>query len=296
MNKKMKIIIISILMLLAPVVVMFFSFESEPLETLVAFVCGGSCFLGFCLLSLILIGFYDEDKNKSIHSSSIYKDNIDKDGNKLSYWKIIRGNLLILFIPTFLSTIMILFEGISFLKSCFSFYFIAIIAFIFMTFVCGKENFKRVVLVNSIMSIIIIILNFMPIPYDMGKDIIETNVFVNKMKNYGFYIEQVNELDNIDVMNSDVYFASKDNINVYYVVSDNNQISKRIYDSLDDLFSVCPYGGYESINGYNIRRGCEDPDYLKNFSRVKNTVLYFDTNDENREFVKDLLIEFGYNY
>ena len=151
MSEKVKRIIISILMILSPAITIFLSFEDEQLDMILALVVAAIFFLGACLLGLTLCGFYEKQDNKMENVTIVYEKSIKKKGNELTYWEIIRGNLLILGIPTFLVFSMALLEGMYILENAITFYFLGFIACAFFLFVCGKENIKRVLFVDIIM-------------------------------------------------------------------------------------------------------------------------------------------------
>lgn len=287
-SKKVKFIIFAILMMLSPVFIMFCSFEDDKIYTIITLFVGLCFFIGFLILGLALVGHYDESNaDKNIVVSSY---------NQLTYWEIIRTNLLILSIPSFLFFSMLLFEGIYMLESFIYYYGFAIVVFIVMLFISKKQDIKRMLLVDGIMSFIIILLSIIPVPYDIGMDTINDNTFKNTFEKHGFIVSIEEEISGLDINDSQIYLAKKDDMNVYFIVSDNNRISKKIYKSFESIADNCSFNKNISKVGYLTMIDCSDPVYSMKISRVKNTILYFEFNNEDDEFVDILLNDFDYDY
>ena len=137
---------------------------------------------------------------------------------------------------------------------------------------------------------------FMTIPSDNDKNIKTIDEFKSTMEFHDFSITKENMIEKLEVYDSTVYLAAKDDINFYYIINDNKRTINKIYEELNkSSFSDCTSGGQGSISGDYIERKCENPSYLRIGSKIKNTMIYTESKLESKDNVETILYRLGYN-
>lgn len=92
-----------------------------------------------------------------------------------------------------------------------------------------------------------------------------------------------------------IFLAYKDNVKIYYIITKNIREIRKVYDILqEDNFEECLLGQNKEVSGNYILKECKKTSYVKIISRVKNTIIYGETDFENKIRIKLSLFNLGY--
>ena len=141
-----------------------------------------------------------------------------------------------------------------------------------------------------------IIFYFMTIPSDNDKNIKTLEDFKVIMKTFDYSISKVNKIDNLDVLNNDIYVAKKDDIEVYYIYNKRKSKINKTYSSFNiNSHFDCNTGWSSSVSGGKKILYCEDPSYYKTAYKIKNTMIYAESTYESKDEIEGILYRLGYH-
>ena len=134
------------------------------------------------------------------------------------------------------------------------------------------------------------------VPFDNNKLTLSTTEFKNTMNNYGYSVSEVFGIENLKIHNSTVLLAKKDDMMIYYIVSDSRKETVNTFDDFyENYLNRCLSGDKSFRSGYYVEFECKNPNYVKIAYRIKNTMVYSESKIESKQLVKDIFNKIGYS-
>ena len=155
--------------------------------------------------------------------------------------------------------------------------------------------FKTIVFILGYLVMFIMLFFLTALP-DENKNIKTLEDFIVIMKTLNYSISKVNKIDNLEIYDNNIYVAEKDNIKVYYIYNKRRNKISKTYDSFNNNnFTDCKLGAGGRVTGSKKEKHCEDPSYYRTAYKIKNTMIYVNSNFESQEEVENLLYRLGYH-
>ena len=281
-----------------------FGFPNELVEIIVSLVLGFTAFFGFFILSFTTI------VNNSASDNSIIRVNgrvvTADEARNMSPYPIILKMILVFVACSGLMGIFFLiledpfswfenFENAARIQMFLVFIIVIIVNGLYIK-IKGIYFSKTKIIIFLILGLIIFLTFYeVTIPEDANKKILDSTEFETILENYGYSINKINEIYGLSVDNSDIFLAERENINIYYIVSDKVKTSKRIFEQIDQSdFSDCLLNGQGTISGSYKSRTCENPNYIKIAYKIKNTIMYAEAPLYKEDIITNIFKEFGY--
>ena len=154
--------------------------------------------------------------------------------------------------------------------------------------------FKTIVYIIGCI-IILCFTYYITIPYGNNKPNMNITDFMDTMKDNNYSISIVNNVNDLKVYDSTIYFAKKDDIKIYYIINDKARKINKVYNSFNNNnHSDCISGGEEktSLNYKEIK--CNNPNYIRIGSKNNNTMIYIEAKTESKEEINKILYDLDY--
>ena len=224
---------------------------------------------------------------------------------KVKAFNIIGAVLSILSVPTFLGIICLIlmdpfsffdkFENVARIQLFSIFGFVLLVSILYIK-LSEQEFSKELKILFFIIGIFLFSYGyFYTIPEDSNKNTLSSIEFNQVMNEYGYSVSEINFVENLDVYNSKVLLAQRDNLLIYYIISDSRKTSAKIFNSIEmKNYGECLVDGTETVSGNYKEIYCQDSNYIKLSSKIKNTMIYVESVFEMLGVVESHLKEIGY--
>lgn len=178
--------------------------------------------------------------------------------------------------------------------------FIACLCLSFIDFKSLLTSNKKVIWIISIIAVIIGFSSYYlyKVPDRSNKKILPINEFKEKLVRNDYIINEVSNLEDINITNSKILFAKQDETYIYYIESNSIKDAINNYSNISNHNSSKAYSDCDFNNNYQLDNKniywCDNKDYFIMISRVKNTIIYAESNIKNRNKIEKIFSDFGY--